>query len=483
MIAQLVSDLWMEARLALHCWARPSLMGIVCVIGAALMVAGLMMSVGLSGAMLAAAMELSGPMLGALLLLALLGPVVRCGSAQLRLWPRTVMVIGRIAVSVTLAVAVARLLVAPLMLLGSLEGFGPAVPAAAVSTFYVVSVCAAVLCLTKSRAGAIGTAVTLCGLDLLLGFSGNPLLSLQGAAAIGAGAPFQQFWLTGKITLGALGLLAALISVWAAGRPPTFRRRRLAWAIPAVAAVAFVGIGAGFTLAYLHANRDQVTPDLSTALAEWSARYQPLPVRALLTPAGRALADPALQLGPTQGLSSFLMERLAFHRPTDPWSDALAMASAQRRASLQPDSDVTLYTAVADHFPRSLFAPRALEKAVRRSDALDEDRLVPARRILRDYPSSPSARAIAVTFGENYPQTVTTKDLKTASLLVARHAHGANAVRWLVVAAGAAMEEGGVDEARGLVAEARKRIQSGEVPTNVRLGVERQVNAVAEQVE
>lgn len=482
MISQLLSDLRLEARLTLRCWARPSVVGIVCFVGAAVLAGALLIASGLSMATVAAAMELSAPVFGALLVLGLLAPVLRCGPAQLSRRAWTGMVTGRIAAAVLLAVVLSLLLVTPPMLLGPAEGFGAGVLGAIVSSFYLTSVCAAVYCLTRSLSAALGTAVTLWVLDLVFGFSASPLLSLQGAGAMAATAPFKQFWLAGKATLGGLGLLGALVSVWAAGRTPGPRARRLAWAAPALGAFAFVGVGAGFTLTYLYVNRDLVAPDLTGALADWSARYQPLPARALLTPVGRALADPGLRQGSTRDLRPVLLERLAMQRPTDPWSDGLAMAAAQRRALLQPDGAVDVYTAVADHFPHSLFAPRALEAAVPRRSGLDADSLVPARRILRDYPTSPSAGAIAVTFAENYPGTVSPGDLKTASMLASRRGRGANAVRWLAVAAGAALAEGGIDEARRLVAEARKRLQS-EVPETARRGVEREVNAVAEQVQ
>jgi hypothetical protein len=483
MIAPLFSDLRSETRLALRCWARPSLIGIVCFFGAAVLVGALMIAGGLSGATVTAALELAAPMFAALLIVALLGPVLRCAPARLRRRAWAGVVMGRLIAAVALGVAGALLLVTPSMLLGPVEGLGAAVPGAAVSTFYVASVCAAVYCLTRSPAGAIGTAVVLCGLDLVFGFSANPLLSLQGAAALAAGAPFKQFWLVGKATLGGLGLLGAVISVWMAGRTPSSRTRQMAWAVPTAAAVAFVGIGAGFTLAYLYANRDLVAPDLTGSLSDWTARYQPLPVRALLTPAGRALADPRLREGSTRDLRPVLMQRLAIQRPNDPWSDGLAMAAARRQALVQPDSAATLYTAVADHFPRSLFAPRALEASIPRREPLDAERLVLARRILRDYPTSPSAGAVAASFADNYPETVPPEDMKAAALLAARRARGSTKVRWLIVAANAALANGGVDEARALVAEARKRIQSGEVPMTVRLGVEREVNAVAEQIQ
>lgn len=351
----------------------------------------------------------------------------------------------------------------------SVHPFPVELGAAAVSAWFLSAVAVGYCAWTRSGTAGMVLAGALWWVDLRVGFGANLWLSPTACAAHAAGHPLADDWIVNKAVLFAGGC-----SLWMVGS------RRLVGAVqrggvdglPAIAAGVLAALAlyltSGFALglAYIWRNRAEIR--CATALRGQTAALTPLPAGRLLPPEARLLISeppsPSTTSDPARTHLSLLETGLARH-PNGAWSDVLALRLAELQGEKSPMQRVRYFLEVADRYPRSPIAPKALAAVLVPADenALWDDRVLrTARRLLRDYPSSPDVAVaagvleLAVQVGPS--EGVTPAEAGQAAEQAAQASGGSDRVRWLGKAA-VHWEQAG--DASRAVTVARRAVRQG----------------------
>jgi hypothetical protein len=411
--------------------------------------------------------ELMTPILGAFLVAHAMAPEYRSGiGAVLACKPVSLhrVVTMRVALALLLPVALAAVTLGVCSLGLKPINVGAALWPALPSLWFLAMLALTFSTLFRSSLGGFSVAAGLWALDVSLGFAVHPFLSLQGRAAVLNGEPLGEHWIWGKVALTVLGTLLLLVH----GRliPRICRapeRRDVLRMVAAIALVllAYCTSGAAATLAYAHAHRGYLRQPDDVWLQRQLRVYGPLPVARLFGPAfAEYIIEPPKQRGggSSKQLRVQQLENLLRRWPNSIWADGAAFALATLRESLDPERAAAAYFLVADRYPRSPFAVKALARLVRNDPGTvtPAEQLQAARRLLADYSRwNESERATAYLL-TRYPEAVKADELLRASLNAAEVGPRHMRPTWLVQAAELEVVLGNTQRARELALQARE---------------------------
>ncbi|MFN3648743.1 MAG: tetratricopeptide repeat protein [Armatimonadota bacterium] len=309
--------------------------------------------------------------------------------------------------------------------------------------------------LFRNALGGFGVAAGLWALDFTVGYAIHPYLSLQGLYARMDGDPLAVMWTQGKWALG----IAAVVLLFLHGRlihrvcrPPERRDvTRIAVATGAVL-LAYCASGAAATLGYAYTHRAHLdTPDV-----DWLRRqmkvYGPVPVASFFGPALTTyVAEPtASENSSSAEVRVQQLEQGLQRYAGSLWADGMAFAVGAEREKTDPVRAVPDYYRVADRFPKSPFAPRALFRIIRMEapEVGSEERLKAARRLIESYPQSDDAERGAEAIAEMYPQLVNDAEMLEVSQVAVKTAPEHRKARWLIRIADLQRKAGDLGAAR-----------------------------------
>ena len=337
--------------------------------------------------------------------------------------------------------------------------------------------------LFRNAFGGFGVAAAVWALDLSVGYGIHPYLSLQGYTAVLEQDPLSELWIANKVTLVVGGALLMALHSRLLRRLAQPAERRDAVKLSAAAA-AVIGVycvsGAAATLAFAHRHRGNLKHADVVWLQRQMALYEPVPVARVFGPAfatyvdkpaaappAAAEGDTAAEPGTARSARVAQLEGALRRWPGSIWADGIALALARERTRVDPVQAVADYYRVAELYPKSPFAPKALAAVVRiESDEVDPaERLRATRRLVQAYPRSADIEVAAGELLERYPDEIAEAEVEQAALLAAAAGDRYRRPRWLVVAAEAQAARGDVTAARATVARAQelaKAIVAGE---------------------
>jgi hypothetical protein len=407
--------------------------------------------------------ELMTPILGAFFVAHSLAPEYRSGvGAVLASKPVSLSRVLAMRVSVGMAAALSLSLVtlsvcslglSPVNVLGPL--------AASVPSLWFHSTLALLFAtIFRNPLGGFAVSLGLWGLDCALGFGVHPLLSAQGLTAETDSDPLAHFWLWGKgvqLVLGAALWWVHSRQLGRVCRPPEKRDVLRIVAACGVVLVAYCASGAGTVVGYAYAERGNLPGRDVVWLRRALSAYGPLPVARLFGPAFAAYIREAPVTG--DSARSFRSQELrnALARwPRSRWADSIAFALAFELEGTDPPASLRENLLLADRYPDSPFAPRALAVVVRPDNqATDTERLLAARRLLADYPHRREAEDGAEAL-ERYPDRVRPEELLAATQAAARVAPLHRRPEWVLRSAEIEASLGRGPEARRLADEAAR---------------------------
>jgi len=320
----------------------------------------------------------------------------------------------------------------------------------------------------RNPLGGFAVALALWSLDFALGYGVHPFLSVQGLSAKLSGDFLGGFWLPGKLVQVAAGL-----ALWAAHArllprvcraPERTDVLKIASACALVLA-AYCATGAGTVVGYAYFKRGNLPQHDVLWLRRQLQLYGPVPVARLFGPAFTAyIAEPPVknQSGTMQQVRVAQLKRAAARWPNSAWAEGIAFALGLEQETVDVEASILQYFSVADRFPRSPFAPKALVSILRRreGDVPDAQRLLAARRLLSDYPQRPEAERGAEALGSYYPAQVKPDELRAAAAIAARTGPVYRKPEWLLRQAELEAEVGqapaALQHAQEALAEARR---------------------------
>jgi len=415
--------------------------------------------------------ELMTPILGAFLVAHALSPEYRSGVGAV-LACKPVSLHRVVTMRVGLAMMVAALLTLVTLGICKLGGFGGdevwrPLGASLPSMWFLALVALTCATMFRNSLGGFGVAAALWLLNVILRSEVHPLLAIQGLYGFTQREVMSEVWLWGKGVQFALGCAlllvhARLLRRISAPREPQHLTRMTIFAAAVVALYIITGAGVGVAYAYVHKG------DLPNSDATWLERklrvYGPLPVSRLFGAPFHAYVTPPLVTEGAESRAQVWSSQLehALQRwPGSIWADSIAFLLAVQRREYEPVQAVDDYLRVADEYPTSPFAPRALE-AVATSNQVDAEeyvRLAAARRLIKEYPTTPEAQAGAIALERRYPAQVGADEVEQAARVAARVAAPVDRAGWLVKVATMQEVQG---DTTGAVATARAAIAAGE---------------------
>lgn len=332
------------------------------------------------------------------------------------------------------------------------------------SLFFLSSLALLFATIFRNPLGGFAVALGLWCFDFALGYYVHPLLSVQGMSTAVDGDVLAKLWPIGKavqVVAGALLWYVHLRQMPRICRPPERRDvLKIAATCAAVMAI-YCYSGAVTVLGYAYTHR----ANLPTRDVLWLRRYLsifgPVPVARLFGPAfATYVYEPVLSESQTSA-HSLRVDQLnaALERwPHSIWADGIAFALASEVDGVSPTEAPARYLAVADRYPQSPFAPRALMTVARRDDGnvSPDERLLAARRLISDYPNAREAEPAAATLETYFPQRVNAQDMLGAAGVAAKVAPPHLRPGWLLRAAQLELQMGRRAEALQHAREARK---------------------------
>src|SRR5262249_32194608 len=171
--------------------------------------------------------------------------------------------------------------------------------------------------------------------------------------------------------------------------------------------------------------------------------YGPIPIAPLFGPAFAAwVAQPPASLQ-TASAAAFRLQALrsALNRwPRSIWADGIAFSLADEEGQNDPEAGARDYFAVADRYPRSPYAPKALVEVVRIDKLPIPMRMLAARRLLSDYARTPEAERGADLLRTQYPGQVTAAEMQRAAVIAVDTGPSFRRPAWLLTAAPASLD-------------------------------------------
>jgi len=316
--------------------------------------------------------------------------------------------------------------------------------------------------LFRSAPAGFAAAAGLWIMDLVMGYTANPFLSVQGYRAALTHEPMADVWLVGKIVLLVVGI--ALL-FWHGRLLPRLGRSADRVDVTRMAAtvagllVAYCVSGAVSMVSYAYTQRGRMMYHDTVWLRRHLKAYGPLPVARLFGPAFTALVAevPPDDSGRGDRIRLQQLERALKRWPTSMWAPSLALEVALQREKIDPVAASEDFMAVADRYGSSPLGPKALLSLLRMETAQlpDAMRLTAARRMITDYPSLPQIDTAATTLWRYYPKQTRGEEMLTAALAAAKAAPEWTQPGWHVTAAEVYEKQGKTAEAN---AEAKKAL-------------------------
>lgn len=380
--------------------------------------------------------EMMAPILGAFLAAHCLAPEYRSGTGTV-LASKPVSLHRVVTFRVALAMLAALLLtcvtlglcslaVAPIPLLMPIAASLP-------SLWFLSMLALAFASLFRSAPAGFAVAAGVWAMDFSLGYGAHPFLSLQGYRAVLERDPMAMVWLYGK---GVLLLAGFCLLLWHGRLLPALARKADRAASTQIAAIVAALVvfycvsGAAAVVTYAYMNRGNMLQRDAVWLRRQLKNYGPIPVASFFGPTFSALvAEPPArdaQTNPTEVRVGQLRRALS-RGPQSLWAPSVAMEIGAEQEWTAPAKAVEAYTDVADRYPSSPYAPKALAAVIRieSPDVPDTARLAAARRLVSDYSEAPEVEAAATTLWARYPAEAKPDEMLRAALAAA-----SAGVRW-----------------------------------------------------
>lgn len=314
----------------------------------------------------------------------------------------------------------------------------------------------------RNPIGGFAVALALWSLDFSLGFGIHPLLSTQGLTAAAESDPLARFWAAGKgaqIVVGAALWYVHTRQLQRLCRPPEKKDVSRIVLTCCLVILAYCASGAAGVVAYAHSQRGNLGMRDSAWLRRYLQVYGPIPVAQLFGPVFSTLVtDPASRReGESRPARVIQLEQALQRWPRSIWADSLAFELAGQVEQMEPERTAEAYLVLADRYPRSPFAPKALRAVMVSEQAVpDEQRLAAARRLLKEHSNAREAEDAAGELRDHYPGAVNTSELLAATQTAQRVGPEHRRPEWLLRQAELEVELGRTAEARQHAEEALK---------------------------
>jgi hypothetical protein len=414
--------------------------------------------------------ELMMPALGAFLVAHSLAPEYK-GTIGAVLASKPVSLHRVITLRAALAMLLAFLLTAVTLLVCSTlvqpVDVGRALLAGLPSLWYLSLLALLFATLFRNALGGFGVAIGIWAMDVALGYSVHPLLSVQGYAAVEDKEPLAVMWLVGKGCLLLAGLVFLLLHGRVLHRIYQAAERRDVLKMAGVTALVWLLYcvsGTAVMVGYAHTHRARLDrPDVP-----WLRRqlrvYGPVPVARFFGPAfAQYVAEPPAVKGgesPTR-VRVRQLEQALQRWPNSIWADGIAYAIGLEGEPVDKGASVRAYFAVADRFGSSPFAPRALAQVLRINPPVDQaERMRAARRLVQDYPTRPEVETAAGALLDAYPAETQPEELITAANAAAKAGLRFRGPGWILTAAKAERDRGNRAEAAKVARQALNAAQA-----------------------
>lgn len=315
-----------------------------------------------------------------------------------------------------LAVYVLIAFLVAVMLFVYAKGMGASFPVAGVvlagipSIFFLSMLSLMVATLFRQPAVGILAAGLYWAADAYGNVELHPLLSLQGYAAFLRMDDLSAWWLPGKLLLLALGVALYLVNVRLIGRPQGIRTRAKSVrnaAILLAAAFLYLYTGALSKIAYGLQHEREWPNQARVWYRERFQIYGSIPAARIV---GASFADYVGSYGGTsedesgRGVATgrtprdlARLRRLTERAPQSRWADHalydLARAAQAEAKGMEPSEARSLYYQLAERYPRSAFAPSALQRLGALSAGAGDAHTAEwaQQRLIERYPASEEA--------------------------------------------------------------------------------------------
>jgi hypothetical protein len=432
--------------------------------------------------------EMMTPILGAFLVAHSLAPEYRSGiGAVLASKPVSLHRVVTMRVGLAMLLAIGLTLVTMVVCSVGLKPIDIVRPmlASLPSLFFLSLVALTLATLFRNSLAGFAAAAGLWALDMVVGYDVHPLLSLQGYHAIEEQDPLAGLWVAGKITLLVVAVALLFLHrrlIPRICRPPERQDIVRITAVVASVLLAYCLSGAAVMVGFAYQNRAHLDRGDVVWLQRQLRNYGPVPVALFFGPAfGAYVAQapvnaaevPAVATstgsdltvptpsgtGRSASIRVVALEKALTRWPRSMWADGIAFALAEEQDKLDPQAAAPRYRLVAERFPTSPFAPKALARIIRADPRriADEDRLNAARSLVKSFPEAPEVDTAAELLRERYSDgTVTREEMLDAALKAARSGLRFRRPNWLMIAAGLQDELGRKQEAIASAKAARE---------------------------
>lgn len=315
--------------------------------------------------------------------------------------------------------------------------------------------------LFRNALAGFATAAALWAVDLTLGYSVHPLLSLQGMSAEQSQEPLGFMWPVSKAILAVVGLVLLFVHGRLIRRLYQMSdRSNVMRVVGSTAALLFIycATGAMTLVGYGWMNRGRLqVPDV-VWLQRQLKSYGPVPVARLFGPAFAAYVaeTPPLDADRARSHRRSQLESALKRWPNSIWADGIAYALGREQESQDKLVAAEDYVKVADAYGSSPFAPKALSQILRMEDAIPvPERLRAARRLIAEYPGAAEVDIAAAVLQEHHPAQTTPAELAAAAIVAADSGSPFRRPLWLMVAADLKRSLGDTAAAADLATKAR----------------------------
>ncbi|MGV3721955.1 MAG: tetratricopeptide repeat protein [Actinomycetota bacterium] len=408
--------------------------------------------------------EMMTPILGAFFVAHSLAPEYRGGvGAVLACKPvslhRVVTMRAGLAMIAALALSAVTLTVCSVGL-KPIDVPGPLL-AAIPSLWFLSMVALTFATLFRNALAGFATAAALWAVDLTLGYSVHPLLSLQGLSASQGQEALGFMWPMSKVILSVVGFVLLLVHGRLIRRLYQMSdRSNVMRVVASTGALLFIycATGAMTLVGYGWMNRGRMQVADVVWLQRQLKAYGPVPVAKLFGPAFSIYVaeTPPLEADRARTYRRTQLESALKRWPKSIWADGIAFALGREQENYDKEASTEAYVKVADAYGSSPFAPKALSQILRMEDAVPAPhRLRAARRLIADYPRSPEVDIAAGALQEQHPAQVSASELAAAAAVAAEGGSPFRRPLWLMVAADLKKSEGDLAAAAELAAKAR----------------------------
>lgn len=315
--------------------------------------------------------------------------------------------------------------------------------------------------LFRNSLAGFGTAAALWAVDLSLGYSVNPLFSLQGLTASEGKEALGFLWPASKALLSITGFALLLTHGRLLRRLYQMSDRSNITRVVATTSAllfAYCASGAVSVVGYAWFARGRLPVRDVIWLKRQLKAYGPVPVAQLFGPAFAAYVaePPSLEGARAVTWRRTHLERALERWPQSIWADGIAYSLGREHEGQDGPAAVKAYLRVADAYGSSPFAPRALAQIVRMgADVPVETRLRAARRIVAEYPRQSEVDTAASYLQEHFPAHVSPDEMSTAAIAAAESGSPFRRPLWLMIAADIRMGQRDTAAARDLATRAR----------------------------